>query len=71
MVTGNTESNISGWKDRCSCSGGSLVQNTYFVHNETGYGGYDSYLGVRIYINIPKDSYVSNFMGTVYGIYES
>lgn len=71
MVTGNTPSNVSGWMSRCSCNGGSLVQNTYFSHAGTGYGGNDSYLGVKIYTDVPKGSSISNYMGTVYGIYES
>ena len=72
MVIANTGANVSTWKDRCSCSDGSLVENTYFNHTGTGNGsGGNNYLGVKIYINIPKDSSISNCMSTVYGIYES
>ena len=62
---------VYDWITRSSCSSGTQVVRTCFTHTRAGYGEHDSYLGVNIYKDVLKGSSISNYMTTVYGIYES
>lgn len=59
------------WKNNSICSSGTLLENQWFLHDQTGINQTNNYLGVKIYTYVPKGATIAVQMGTVYGVYES
>ena len=63
-------SNAGAWVYQCSCNGGSEGDWIVFDHAGTEAAGGHSYIGIKVYIDVPKGSSISNYMATTYGVYE-